>query len=133
MEPNDSIRRRGVYLLPNLLTSAALFAAFYSIISGINGKFEIAAIAIIVAGFLDGMDGLTGDVQAIGQLLLGHAVGQEPMPLQMADDFVSRLHERQCIVNYTLCLVYFTYHRMRSKPNRPNTRVRMSRSRSVPW
>jgi CDP-diacylglycerol--serine O-phosphatidyltransferase len=57
MEPNDSIRRRGVYLLPNLLTSAALFAAFYSIISGINGKFEIAAIAIIVAGFLDGMDG----------------------------------------------------------------------------
>ena len=57
MGPNKSIRRRGVYLLPNLLTSAALFAAFYSIISGINGKFEVAAIAIIVAGFLDGMDG----------------------------------------------------------------------------
>jgi CDP-diacylglycerol--serine O-phosphatidyltransferase len=35
----------------------ALFAAFYSIISGINGKFEVAAIAIIVAGFLDGLDG----------------------------------------------------------------------------
>jgi CDP-diacylglycerol--serine O-phosphatidyltransferase len=34
-----------------------LFAAFYSIISGISGKFEIAAIAIVVAGFLDGMDG----------------------------------------------------------------------------
>jgi len=57
MGSNKSIRRRGVYLLPNLLTSAALFAAFYSIISGINGKFEIAAIAIIVAGFLDGLDG----------------------------------------------------------------------------
>ena len=57
MDSNKSIRRRGVYLLPNLLTSAALFAAFYSIISGINGKFEIAAIAIIVAGFLDGLDG----------------------------------------------------------------------------
>lgn len=57
MNSNNSIRKRGVYLLPNLLTSAALFAAFYSIISGINGKFEIAAIAIIVAGFLDGMDG----------------------------------------------------------------------------
>lgn len=57
MESNNSIRKRGVYLLPNLLTSAALFAAFYSIISGINGKFEVAAIAVVVAGFLDGMDG----------------------------------------------------------------------------
>jgi len=46
-----------VYLLPNLLTSAALFAAFYSIISGINGQYESAAIAIIVAGILDGLDG----------------------------------------------------------------------------
>jgi len=57
METDKSIRRRGVYLLPNLLTSAALFAGFYSIISGINGKFEAAAIAIIVAGLLDGLDG----------------------------------------------------------------------------
>ena len=57
METDKSIRKRGVYLLPNLLTSAALFAAFYSIIAGINGKFETAAIAVIVAGFLDGMDG----------------------------------------------------------------------------
>ena len=57
MNPDKSIRRRGVYLLPNLLTSAALFAAFYSIISGINGQFEAAAIAIIVAGILDGLDG----------------------------------------------------------------------------
>jgi len=57
MDSDKSNRRRGVYLLPNLLTSAALFAAFYSIISGINGKFEIAAIAVIVAGILDGLDG----------------------------------------------------------------------------
>jgi CDP-diacylglycerol--serine O-phosphatidyltransferase len=57
MESDNQARRRGVYLLPNLLTSAALFAAFYSIISGINGKFEAAAIAIIVAGILDGLDG----------------------------------------------------------------------------
>ncbi len=57
MESDKSNRRRGVYLLPNLLTSAALFAAFYSIISGINGKFEFAAIAVIVAGILDGLDG----------------------------------------------------------------------------
>jgi CDP-diacylglycerol--serine O-phosphatidyltransferase len=57
MSPDSPIRRRGVYLLPNLLTSAALFAGFYSVISGINGKFEPAAIAIIVAGILDGLDG----------------------------------------------------------------------------
>jgi len=57
MNSDKSMRRRGVYLLPNLLTSAALFAGFYSIIAGINGKFEDAAIAIIVAGLLDGLDG----------------------------------------------------------------------------
>jgi len=57
MEPDNSLRRRGVFLLPNLLTSAALFSGFYSIISGINGEFEAAAVAIIVAGFLDGLDG----------------------------------------------------------------------------
>ena len=57
MNSDKSIRRRGVYLLPNLLTSAAMFAGFYSVIAGIHGKFEAAAIAIIVAGFLDGLDG----------------------------------------------------------------------------
>ncbi len=57
MSADRSMRRRGVFLLPNLLTSAALFAGFYSIIVGINGQFETAAIAIIVAGLLDGLDG----------------------------------------------------------------------------
>ena len=57
MEVDKSMRRKGVYLLPNLLTSAALFAAFYSIIKGINGSYEASAIAIIVAGVLDGLDG----------------------------------------------------------------------------
>ncbi len=50
-------RRRGIYLLPNLLTTSALFAGFYSIIAAINGRFEAAAIAIFVAMILDGMDG----------------------------------------------------------------------------
>ncbi len=54
---NHSGRKRGVFLLPNLLTSGALFAGFYSIISGINGRYEAAAIAVIVAGLLDGLDG----------------------------------------------------------------------------
>lgn len=50
-------RRRGVYLLPNLFTTAALFAGFYSIIAAMNSRFEAAAIAIFVAMILDGMDG----------------------------------------------------------------------------
>lgn len=50
-------RRRGIYLLPNLFTTAALFSGFYAIVSGMQGKFEIAAIAIFVAMVLDGLDG----------------------------------------------------------------------------
>ena len=50
-------RRRGIYLLPNLFTTSALFAGFYSIIASINYRFEAAAIAIFVAMILDGMDG----------------------------------------------------------------------------
>lgn len=48
---------RGIYLLPNLFTTAALFSGFYAIIAAINGKFEIAAIAIFIAMVLDGLDG----------------------------------------------------------------------------
>ncbi len=48
---------RGVYLLPNLMTTAALFAGYFSIVAGINGEFEKAAIAILVAGIFDGLDG----------------------------------------------------------------------------
>lgn len=50
-------RRRGIYLLPNLFTTSALFAGFYAIIAAINGRFEAAAIALFVAMVLDGMDG----------------------------------------------------------------------------
>ena len=57
MDSAKNIRQKGVFLLPNLLTSAALFAGFYSIISGINGHFAASAIAVVVAGVLDGLDG----------------------------------------------------------------------------
>jgi CDP-diacylglycerol---serine O-phosphatidyltransferase len=50
-------RRRGIYLLPNLFTTGALFSGFYAIVSGMHGKFEIAAIAIFVAMIFDGLDG----------------------------------------------------------------------------
>ncbi len=50
-------RHRGIYLLPNLFTTAGLFAGFYAIISAMNGRFEAAAIAIFIAMFMDGIDG----------------------------------------------------------------------------
>ncbi len=50
-------RRRGIYLLPNLFTTAALFAGFYAIVQGMSGKFENAAIAIFVAMVMDALDG----------------------------------------------------------------------------
>jgi len=49
--------RRGIYLLPNLITTGALFSGFYSMIAAMSGAFENAAIAIVVAGFLDALDG----------------------------------------------------------------------------
>ena len=51
------LRRRGIYLLPNLFTTAALFAGFYAIVQAMNGKFEHAAVAIFIAMILDGLDG----------------------------------------------------------------------------
>ena len=55
--PRRKERRKGVYVLPNLFTSASLYAGFFSIISAINGDYVRAATAILVAGVLDGLDG----------------------------------------------------------------------------
>lgn len=49
--------RRGVYLLPNLFTTAALFSGFYSIIAAMNGNFTQASVAIFISMVLDGLDG----------------------------------------------------------------------------
>jgi CDP-diacylglycerol--serine O-phosphatidyltransferase len=48
---------RGIYLLPNLFTTAALFAAFYAIIAAVKGNFDVAAIAIYIAMIADTLDG----------------------------------------------------------------------------
>src|SRR5438477_5679218 len=53
----NRVRRRGIYLLPNLFTTAALFAGFYAIVQAMNVNFDYAAIAIFVAMVLDGLDG----------------------------------------------------------------------------
>jgi CDP-diacylglycerol--serine O-phosphatidyltransferase len=62
--------RRGIYLLPNIITSASLFGGFYSIIAALDGSFERAAAAILVSAVLDGLDGriarLTGTSSKFG-------------------------------------------------------------------
>lgn len=49
--------RSGIYLLPNLFTTASLFAAFYSIVASMKGQFDIAVISIFIGMIADGLDG----------------------------------------------------------------------------
>jgi CDP-diacylglycerol--serine O-phosphatidyltransferase len=56
-EKSTILQRRGIYLLPNLFTTGALFAGFYAITSAMGGRFETAAISIFIAMILDGLDG----------------------------------------------------------------------------
>jgi CDP-diacylglycerol--serine O-phosphatidyltransferase len=51
------LRKRGIYLLPNAFTTAALFCGFFAVVQAMNVRFEVAAIAIFVAMVLDSMDG----------------------------------------------------------------------------
>ena len=56
-ENGRTVRRKGIYLLPNLFTTGALFAGFYAIIAAMRGDYESAPIAILVALVFDGLDG----------------------------------------------------------------------------
>jgi len=49
--------RRGIYILPNLFTTAGLFFGFFAIIQATKGRFELAAMAIFIAMIMDGLDG----------------------------------------------------------------------------
>lgn len=70
-EGGKKVRHRGVYLLPNLFTTGALFGGFYAIVSAMNGNFTHAAVAIFVSMMLDGMDGrvarMTNTQSAFGE------------------------------------------------------------------
>ena len=63
--------RKGIYVLPNAVTLAALFASFYSIVMAMNGRFELAAIGIFCAAVLDALDGrvarMTNSQSAFGE------------------------------------------------------------------
>ena len=69
-EGGRKVRRKGIFLLPNLLTTGALFAGFFAVISGMNNDFQNACLAILAAMFLDGLDGrvarLTNTQSAFG-------------------------------------------------------------------
>jgi CDP-diacylglycerol--serine O-phosphatidyltransferase len=56
-EKSDKSIRKGIYILPNLLTTGALFAGFSAIVQATKGNFEVAAILIFIAMVLDGLDG----------------------------------------------------------------------------
>ena len=57
VQARPTLRRRGIYLLPNAFTTAALFCGFYAIVMGMNRNFEYASIAIFAAMILDSIDG----------------------------------------------------------------------------
>ena len=50
-------RRKGIYILPNLFTLAALFGGFYAIVMAINGRFELSVYGVFCAMVLDSLDG----------------------------------------------------------------------------
>ena len=68
--PVRTPRHRGIYLLPNLFTTGAMFAGYYAIVASIGGRYAEAAVAVFVAAVLDGMDGrvarLTGTQTEFG-------------------------------------------------------------------
>ncbi|AYA02893.1 CDP-diacylglycerol--serine O-phosphatidyltransferase [Acinetobacter sp. WCHAc010034] len=53
----QKVKRRGIYLWPNLITTAALLSGFYSIIASMNGEYTQAVYAIFIAALFDGLDG----------------------------------------------------------------------------
>ena len=63
--------RKGIYVLPNLFTLAALFGGFYAIVMAMNGRFEMAAIGVFAAMVLDSLDGrvarMTNTQSAFGE------------------------------------------------------------------
>ncbi len=71
VDPAPRPRRKGIYILPNAISLAALFASFYAIVMAMNGRFEVAAIGIACAAVLDSLDGrvarMTNSQSAFGE------------------------------------------------------------------
>ena len=95
-DPTPTPRHKGIYVLPNLITLAALFGGFYAIVMSMNGRFDLATIGIFAAMVLDSLDGrvarLTNTQSAFGEQMdsLSDMVSFGAAPALIAYEWVLR-------------------------------------------
>lgn len=111
----QKVKRRGIYLWPNLITTAALLSGFYSIIASMNGEFTQAIYAIFLAALLDGLDGRVaraiGAQSAFGEQydslsdLLAFGVAPAILMYSWSLNDLGRIGLAACFV-YTACAAF---------------------------
>ena len=114
-QEGQKVKRRGIYLWPNLITTAALLSGFYSIIASMNGNFQQAIYAIFLAALLDGLDGRVaraiGAQSAFGEQydslsdLLAFGVAPAILMYSWSLDSLGRIGLASCFV-YTACAAF---------------------------
>ena len=114
-QEGQKVKRRGIYLWPNLITTAALLSGFYSIIASMNGNFQQAIYAIFLAALLDGLDGRVaraiGAQSAFGEQydslsdLLAFGVAPAILMYSWSLDSLGRIGFACCFV-YTACAAF---------------------------
>ena len=114
-QEGHKVKRRGIYLWPNLITTAALLSGFYSIIASMNGNFQQAIYAIFLAALLDGLDGRVaraiGAQSAFGEqydslsALLAFGVAPAILMYSWSLDSLGRIGLACCFV-YTACAAF---------------------------
>ena len=114
-QEGQKVKRRGIYLWPNLITTAALLSGFYSIIASMNGNFQQAIYAIFLAALLDGLDGRVaraiGAQSAFGEQydslsdLLAFGVAPAILLYSWSLDSLGRIGLACCFV-YTACAAF---------------------------
>ena len=114
-QEGQKVKRRGIYLWPNLITTAALLSGFYSIIASMNGNFQQAIYAIFLAALLDGLDGRVaraiGARSAFGEQydslsdLLAFGVAPAILMYSWSLDSLGRIGLACCFV-YTACAAF---------------------------
>ena len=114
-QEGQKVKRRGIYLWPNLITTAALLSGFYSIIASMNGNFQQTIYAIFLAALLDGLDGRVaraiGAQSAFGEQydslsdLLAFGVAPAILMYSWSLDSLGRIGLACCFV-YTACAAF---------------------------
>ena len=114
-QEGQKVKRRGIYLWPNLITTAALLSGFYSIIASMYGNFQQAIYAIFLAALLDGLDGRVaraiGAQSAFGEQydslsdLLAFGVAPAILMYSWSLDSLGRIGLACCFV-YTACAAF---------------------------